>query len=232
MNRELQVCLVLALLVHGAILYGTSPSGSASAIKAPVPESVEVTLVAPPPLEELPPPPPQPELPPEPPPVVETPPIEPPPPEPSTPPPPSEPAAVTPPVAEPAAEIVFPVAAAPEPEPEKPVEVAAAAPVQIPLPTLPAATVVKVQPRYRRNPDPHYPLQAKRRRQEGSVLLTVLVDTAGFPKEIQVKSSSGFDILDESAVQAIRHWQFEPALVDGQAVMSEVEVPIRFRLAR
>lgn len=89
---------------------------------------------------------------------------------------------------------------------------------------------VSARPRYRTNPAPDYPVSARRRGQEGIVLLSVLVSASGEPVRIEVRTSSGVPVLDEAAVQAVRRWAFEPGTTDGQAVPSRVEVPIRFEL--
>jgi protein TonB len=85
---------------------------------------------------------------------------------------------------------------------------------------------------YRSNPKPDYPPEARRQRQEGVVLISVEVDADGRPVEVSLARSSGFPLLDEAAVQAVRRWTFEPARAGGLAVSSHVEVPVRFSLAR
>jgi protein TonB len=232
-NKSFQFYLVLALGLHGIALFGLTFAPPKKVIaKPPVPEHVEVTLVEPAPVEEPRPPEPEP-LPPEPIPEPEPTPApqvqETPPPEPAPVPP--QPAPVLQ-VAEPTvapANAEFVVAATTNkvivPEIEEP--------ESTPQPVVvPAPIVVKTEARYRRNPEPPYPLQAKRRRQEGLVLLRVLVTPQGTAKQLEVMQSSGFTILDEAAVQAVRAWEFEPAVVDGRLVSSEVEVPVRFKLVK
>jgi periplasmic protein TonB len=85
-------------------------------------------------------------------------------------------------------------------------------------------------PDYRRNPKPVYPRVARHRRQEGLVLLSVKVSDRGLADRVTLKRSSGFVLLDEAALQAVRNWEFEPARIGPLAVASEIEVPIRFQL--
>ena len=99
------------------------------------------------------------------------------------------------------------------------------------IPATKSSRMTSAQPRYRENPEPPYPLQAKRRHQEGSVLLTVSVNETGAPTKVEIKQSSGFSLLDEAAMHAVRQWKFEPGKLDNQAVASKVEVPVRFRLS-
>ncbi|MEO7677223.1 MAG: energy transducer TonB [Verrucomicrobiota bacterium] len=108
---------------------------------------------------------------------------------------------------------------------------AAVSETTVAIPTTKSSRITSAQPRYRENPEPPYPLQAKRRHQEGSVLLLVSVNETGAPTKVEVKQSSGFSLLDEAAVQAVRRWKFEPGKRDERAVGSEVEVPLRFKLS-
>jgi protein TonB len=107
-----------------------------------------------------------------------------------------------------------PQVAAPPPEPPKPVPVTA--------PVYNAA--------YLSNPPPPYPAVARRRGQEGVVLLSVLVSEAGLPKEVNLARSSGTQVLDEAALEAVKGWKFVPARQGERPVAAWVEVPIRFRL--
>jgi protein TonB len=83
---------------------------------------------------------------------------------------------------------------------------------------------------YLSNPPPAYPVAARRRGQEGMVLLSVLVSEAGLPREIQLARSSGAPVLDEAALEAVKGWKFVPARQGERPVAAWVEVPIRFRL--
>jgi protein TonB len=89
---------------------------------------------------------------------------------------------------------------------------------------------VTARPRYKRNPEPPYPLAARRRRQEGTVLLSVHVTAAGAPRAVTVARSSGFRALDDAAASAVGRWEFEPGRRDGEPIASDVEIPVRFRL--
>ena len=89
---------------------------------------------------------------------------------------------------------------------------------------------VRAEPNYLKNPEPPYPLTARRRHQEGLVLLAVQITAQGRAAGITLKQSSGFPILDEAARQAVRDWQFQPATINAQPAASEIEVPVRFKL--
>jgi periplasmic protein TonB len=79
---------------------------------------------------------------------------------------------------------------------------------------------------------PDYPEQARKHGWQGMVLLEVSINPRGEPSAIKVKEGSGFTILDEAAVKAVKQWRFEPARVNGRPQSCAVEVPIRFSLSR
>lgn len=61
-------------------------------------------------------------------------------------------------------------------------------------------------------------------------MLEVEVAASGNPVAVRVVSSSGHAILDASAVDAVRTWQFVPATQGGQPVAGSLDVPINFRM--
>ncbi len=90
--------------------------------------------------------------------------------------------------------------------------------------------VVMASPAYSENPDPVYPRVARKRGYEGVVLLKVLVGGDGRVEDLLVSKSSGYDVLDRSALKAVREWLFEPGNVDGKLVKMWVKVPVQFAL--
>ena len=80
------------------------------------------------------------------------------------------------------------------------------------------------------NPPPDYPAAARDHRQEGRVVLRVLVAADGRPQEVSVARGCGFPLLDQAAVVAVQRWRFVPAQRDGAAVDAAVLVPITFKL--
>lgn len=77
---------------------------------------------------------------------------------------------------------------------------------------------------------PSYPPAAHRAREEGTVIVRAEVDAAGNPGNVSVARRSSSRELDRAAVDAVRKWKFEPAVKDGKAVASTVDVPVEFRL--
>jgi len=85
---------------------------------------------------------------------------------------------------------------------------------------------------YLHNPPPLYPNAARRRGLQGRVLLHVEVMAAGHCGHIEVQQSSGHEILDAAAVEAVKEWQFIPATHFGFPVTRWMHIPIRFKLTK
>lgn len=66
--------------------------------------------------------------------------------------------------------------------------------------------------------------------QSGLVVLQALVNAGGAVEQVKVKSSSGTETLDQSAVTALYKWKFSPAMQGSAALASWYEVPVRFEL--
>jgi len=85
-------------------------------------------------------------------------------------------------------------------------------------------------PRHAENPKPVYPLEAREKGYKGEVLLKVEVLSNGLVGQIEVKRSSGHEILDQSALSTVRKWKFIPANKGGVAIPAWVNIPVRFEL--
>jgi protein TonB len=77
---------------------------------------------------------------------------------------------------------------------------------------------------------PAYPEMARRRGQQGRVVLHVDVSAEGMPVTVAVVETSGFASLDAAAMTAVQRWRFVPATRGGTPVPAVAEVPVRFRL--
>lgn len=80
------------------------------------------------------------------------------------------------------------------------------------------------------NPRPRYPLVARQRGQQGRVVLRVTVSAGGQAENVEIKTSSGYRLLDQAALKTVKSWRFRPARQNGQAVGVVLEVPVAFRL--
>ena len=85
-------------------------------------------------------------------------------------------------------------------------------------------------PDYLRIPKPHYPAVARQNGWQGRTVLRVEIRSDGRVGTVEVLRSSGYAVLDNAAIEAVRAGEFMPAHVGGKPVSSSVEVPIRFQL--
>lgn len=102
-----------------------------------------------------------------------------------------------------------------------------------PAPAKPVATeVFSREPAFLTPPRPPvYPAHARRRNQQGQVLVEVRLDAQGRLLEARLLRSSGVERLDRSALDAVAAWRFRPETQDGQPVPSRVHIPIEFALS-
>ena len=124
---------------------------------------------------------------------------------------------------------------APTIKPTGPAAPIPAAPAVTAAPARPAAapaalTAARFDAAYLNNPSPAYPMLSRRLREEGEVMLRVLVAADGQPKRIEVRTGSGSERLDRAAEDAVARWRFVPARRGESAVEAWVLVPIVFKL--
>ncbi len=96
--------------------------------------------------------------------------------------------------------------------------------------TLPGAVLKIARPLYKQNTSPPYPPKARRMGYEGIVILKVLINKNGGVNSLTVLESSGYDILDQAALSAVKKWLFEPGTEGGIKKKMWVKIPIRFQL--
>jgi protein TonB len=240
---------VLTLCLHLLAAQWLRQPGEAPTEAKPLPP-LEVALVAaevPKPVAApvpAPPPPPKKAEPPRPPPP------KPPPPKPKpAPPKPKPPKPVAKQPVEPVRRPVEPREDAPEPRPAPPVaerraasppqrSASAAPPVEQSAsaapkaPTVAPLTQASFNAAYLHNPKPDYPSAARQRGWEGTVKLKVRVSASGQAEQVDIHQSSGYDLLDEAALEAVRQWRFVPAKRGDAPVASSVIVPLAFHLSR
>jgi TonB family protein len=83
------------------------------------------------------------------------------------------------------------------------------------------------QPTYA--PDPAYPEKGKEDRQEGTVILAVVVGANGLPYDIDIFRPLSPE-LDQAAIDAVKRWKFSPATKDGKPVATKINVQVAFHL--
>lgn len=80
---------------------------------------------------------------------------------------------------------------------------------------------------------PQYPSAARRAGLLGTVILMIVVEADGSVGQIEVLRSPdqrwGFDL---SAIDAVKQWRYEPAMMNGTAVAAYITVMVEFTLSR
>ncbi|MCJ0763798.1 energy transducer TonB [Variovorax sp. CYS-02] len=113
----------------------------------------------------------------------------------------------------PAPPITVPVAAAPAAPP---------APPKVEMPSSDAA--------YLDNPKANYPPLSKRLGEQGKVIVRVYIGADGTPQKAELRKSSGYTRLDNSALDYVMKCRYVPGKVNGVAQAMWHEAPVNFIL--
>ena len=79
------------------------------------------------------------------------------------------------------------------------------------------------------SPDPEYDNKARKKRIQGTVILSVVVTKDGQTADIKVAKSLTPG-LDEQAIKGVSRWRFEPVVRDGQPCPVRINIQVAFRL--
>jgi protein TonB len=77
--------------------------------------------------------------------------------------------------------------------------------------------------------DPEYSEEARKAKYSGVVLLSIVVDEHGLPRDIRIVRPLGLG-LDQKAIEAVQHWRFVPGRKGGHPVATQATVEVSFRL--
>jgi len=83
---------------------------------------------------------------------------------------------------------------------------------------------------YLNNPAPDYPPASRELGEQGRVLLRAMINIDGTVAQVVLRKSSGFDRLDQAALDTVKNWCFVPAQRGEQKVSAWVVVPVAFSL--
>src|SRR6266850_1851546 len=75
-------------------------------------------------------------------------------------------------------------------------------------------------------PNPVYPVLARQARIGGAVVIDAVIDTQG--NVIEMQTVSGQPLLALAAMEALRHWKYEPTTLGGEVVPVRLLVTIAF----
>jgi protein TonB len=109
-----------------------------------------------------------------------------------------------------------------------PVALAPAAPPAPPAP--PRIVLPSSDADYLANPRPAYPPLSKRLGEQGKVVVRVLIGTDGTAQKAEIRTSSGFDRLDQAALATVQRWRYVPGKRDGVPEAMWFNIPINFVL--
>lgn len=138
-----------------------------------------------------------------------------------------------------------PVAITPEPaaQPPAPAPAAAAQPAALEASAVAAAPAAPAAPpaaprielpssdaAYLNNPKPAYPALSRRLGEQGKVVVRVLIGVDGRAQQAEIRSSSGYERLDQAALQTVRSWRYVPGTRNGVPEAMWFNVPIQFVL--
>lgn len=84
-------------------------------------------------------------------------------------------------------------------------------------------------PRVLARREPKYTEEARKAKIEGKVVLELVVTAKGAPEEVRVVKGLGAG-LDESAVESVRQWAFQPATRYGKPIRSRMRLEVGFKL--
>lgn len=119
---------------------------------------------------------------------------------------------------------------APPPSPIM-VTIAPPPPKPVAAPASPAGPVVEdLYERLLEGQPPRVPYEARRKKQGGTVLLRLVIGSDGRVDQISIARTSGFESLDQAALQAVRRWVWKPLIRDGVAVALPATLPITFNI--
>jgi len=123
----------------------------------------------------------------------------------------------------PAGSLTPAVTAAPTPAAEAP-------PAPAGPPAAPSLQLPSSNADYLQNPKPAYPALSKRLGEQGKVVVRVLIGADGVAQKAELRQSSGYERLDQAALNTVLKWRYVPGKRGGVAEDMWFNVPINFVL--
>jgi protein TonB len=85
-------------------------------------------------------------------------------------------------------------------------------------------------PVVRKKPRPSYPSGARAFREQGSLVVSVVISTDGAVSEPRILEALPAPTMSYAALEAVRQWEFEPARLDGEPVAVYYTLTVNFSL--
>lgn len=117
----------------------------------------------------------------------------------------------------------------PTPVPPMAAQVATAA-TPAPAPPAPQIELPSSDADYLHNPRPHYPAQSRRLGEQGKVVVRVFIGVDGLAHQAEIRTSSGFERLDDAALNTVKAWRYVPGKRAGVVQAMWFSVPINYVL--
>jgi TonB family protein len=86
------------------------------------------------------------------------------------------------------------------------------------------------QAKIKKDYKPTYPEEARKKGWEGVVRLEAVISKDGRVEKVTVMQSSGYQLLDDEAIRAVKKRRYQPAVQNGKPIESIRQIPIRFKL--
>ncbi|WP_247655671.1 energy transducer TonB [Hydrogenophaga aromaticivorans] len=113
----------------------------------------------------------------------------------------------------------------PAPPPQTPMVVAEPAPPAPPKIELPSSSAD-----YLNNAPPPYPPLSKRLGEQGKVIVRAFIEVNGSASKAEIRTSSGYERLDQTALQTVLKWRYIPGKRAGVPEAMWFNIPINFVL--
>ncbi|HAX23032.1 MAG TPA: energy transducer TonB [Hydrogenophaga sp.] len=113
----------------------------------------------------------------------------------------------------------------PAPPPQTPMVVAEPAPPAPPKIELPSSSAD-----YLNNAPPPYPPLSKRLGEQGKVTVRAFIEVNGTASKAEIRTSSGYERLDQTALQTVLKWRYIPGKRAGVPEAMWFNIPINFVL--
>ncbi len=85
------------------------------------------------------------------------------------------------------------------------------------------------QPVLQKKVEPPYPEIARRARIQGVVILEAVITKTGTVEEVKVLRALN-PVLDQAAINAVKQWKYQPAMLNGKPVKVYFTVTVNFTL--
>ncbi|MBA4148369.1 MAG: TonB family protein [Verrucomicrobia bacterium] len=93
-----------------------------------------------------------------------------------------------------------------------------------------SASTPEIEAAYLKQVKPIYPLEARRLKQEGKVVVNFYINASGKVDKVELHESSGHSLLDQAALAAAQRSRLRPAYINNRPVNSKAQAPFWFVL--